>query len=35
MLEKGNAIYPQGMISNQVLPRWHASGIEFVRAINS
>ena len=35
MLEKGNAIYPRGMISNQVLPRWHESGIKFVRAINS
>jgi hypothetical protein len=35
MLEQGNAIYPRGMLSNQVLPRWHASGIEFVRAINS
>ena len=31
MLEKGNARYPVGMFSNQVLPRWHASGIDFLR----
>jgi hypothetical protein len=33
MLEHGNARYPPGMISNQVLPRWHASGLDFLRNI--
>jgi len=33
MLERGNARYPPGMLSNQVLPRWHASGLDFLRNI--
>lgn len=33
MLEKGNARYPLGMISNQVLPNWHSLGINMLRNI--
>ena len=35
MLERGNARYPPGMISNQVLPRWNASGIAFLNSIRN
>ena len=35
MLERGNARYPPGMISNQVIPRWHAYGIDLLRNLKA